>query len=282
MIEVWLFKSFENLDGKGKPGRMLAALSRIGSAFGIGREKPTPQVSLAEACVPDGHRAYVMGDIHGRADLLKGVLAKIETDLRTAPFNTHLVYLGDYVDRGHQSREVIDLIVDFSPPQVNVVTIAGNHEEAMLGFLEDPVGMSDWLKYGGDATVHSYGIAVPPGVLTRAKIMAIAEALEANLPREHRLFLESLDDWFQLGDYMFVHAGIDPTRSLDRQNPQQTRWMREPFLSHPRPYDKVVVHGHTITDGPEFRDNRISLDTGAYYSGLLTCVVLEGASRRVL
>ena len=260
----------------------MGIFSRIGNVLSNSHKGSKNKVSLSEARMPERHRAYVIGDIHGRADLLKVVLDKVADDMTTAPPNVYLIFLGDYVDRGHQSREVIDMILSYSQPGLNVVTLAGNHEEAMLDFLREPHGASDWLRFGGIATLHSYRVGSPPGVLTREKQEVIAENLNENLPDKHRQFLEDLDDWFELGDYMFVHAGIDPSRSLSRQDPQQSRWIREPFLSHSRLYEKVVVHGHTITDKPEFHPNRISIDTGAYYSGNLTCLVLENNDRRRL
>jgi len=243
----------------------------------------TRTVSLEQAQVPTGHRAYVIGDIHARADLLTELLKKIAVDAEHAPVNRHLIYLGDYVDRGLQSRQVIDItLATTTLASFTCITLMGNHEEYMVKFMEDPLSAAEWLRFGGDATLLSYGVAMEPGVATPEKILKASEALCNSVPSAHRQFLSDLQDQYVLGDYLFVHAGVAPDRRLDRQKPEDLRWIREPFVEHTELYEKVIVHGHTITKTPEFHANRISLDTGAYHSGRLTCLVLEGNEQRVI
>lgn len=246
------------------------------------KARRSTRITLDQAALPDGHRAYVIGDIHGRADLLSELLDRIGRDTASAATQDHLIYLGDFVDRGHQSRDVIDIVLAAEFPGVERVALMGNHEDAMMAFLDDPMSGTDWLSFGGDATLLSYGVPMAAGVPTAARLKEAAQGLDEALPVPHRRFLAELEDWHVLGDYMFVHAGIDPNRSLKRQRPRDLRWIRQPFLGHTGLYEKIIVHGHNITDTPEFHSNRIGIDTGAYYSGCLTCLVLEGNERRVI
>ena len=238
--------------------------------------------TLEQAAVPDQQRIYVIGDIHGRADLLTKLLSAIQLDAQATDKHNFLIYLGDYIDRGPQSREVIDLILNTACRGFTQIHLMGNHEEFLLRFLNAPEQSAPWLEYGGKETLLSYGVSVPLGVLTPNKLKGIAVDLLSALPKEHRLFFERLHDFYELGDYFFTHAGINPNRPLHRQISDDLRWIREPFLSHTPPYAKIIVHGHTITDTPEFHQNRISIDTGAYHSGRLTCLVLEQNTRRII
>lgn len=234
------------------------------------------------ARVPDDHRAYVIGDIHARADLLAELLEMIAADAHDAPANRHIIFLGDFVDRGHESRKVIDITLQTNFPSFKRITLMGNHEEYMVRFMEEPLSAPEWLQFGGDATLLSYGVSIQPGVLTPQKLLKASDDLCQAVPAAHRHFLSDLQDTYDLGDYMFVHAGVDPNRRLDRQQPEDLRWIRDSFIEHTELYEKVIVHGHTITDTPEFHCNRISLDTGAYHSGRLTCLVLEGNEKRII
>jgi len=258
--------------------RLRGRLSAGGAAAG------DAGVTVEDAAVPDGHRVYVVGDIHGRADLLADLVERIAADARRFPDATkQLVYLGDYVDRGPHSRQVIDIVLDATPPGFSRVALIGNHEEAMRAFLVDPVDNAEWVRpFGGAATLLSYGVSLPPGVPTPERLRQAAKALEEALPVRHRQFLEDLVDRHALGDFLFVHAGVDPGRPLTDQRPQDLRWIREPFLSRREPLEKVVVHGHTITETAEFHPNRIGLDTGAYFSDRLSCLVLSGREKGLL
>lgn len=239
-------------------------------------------LTLNEATLPAQQRAYVIGDIHGRADLLAQLLDKVAFDAQSANAHNFLIYLGDYVDRGPQSREVVDLILSTQLKNFTQVHLMGNHEEFLLRFLETPEQSAAWLEYGGKETLLSYGVSIPLGVLSPPKLKTAAHGLANALPAQHLAFYQHLQDCYELGDYFFTHAGIAPNRPLHRQTGEDLRWIREPFLAHVKPYTKIVVHGHTITETPEFHSNRIAIDTGAYHSGRLTCLVLEGEARRIL
>jgi serine/threonine protein phosphatase 1 len=240
-------------------------------------------VSLNAARIPDRVRAYIVGDIHGRADLLADLLGLISSDAQTATQHEKLlIFLGDYVDRGPNSKKVIDMILSARFPGFETIALMGNHEESMLAFLNDPIGAAEWLKYGGAETLLSYGVSMAPGAPKAVSLKAASRDLNDALGEKHRQFLETLSDTHTLGDFMFVHAGVDPKRPLAMQRPQELRWIREAFTSHSGLYEKVVVHGHTICANPELRENRVCIDTGAYYSGKLTCLVLDGAHKRFI
>lgn len=248
------------------------------------RTRETAPASAA-ATVPAGMRVYAVGDIHGRADLLRRLLRLIEADnARQAPAEMRLIFLGDYIDRGPASREVIDILMDDPPFADQVVRLRGNHEEAMLAFLDDPARTRIWLDWGGLATMVSYGVRLPPDRLPPGQLLPyLSRRLGELLPAAHRNFLERLPVQETVGDYLFVHAGVNPEVPLDRQDPFDLTTIRSPFLDWGRPLGKVVVHGHTISlEGPEILSWRIGIDTGAYATGRLTALVLEGDSCRVI
>lgn len=240
-------------------------------------------ISLSDACVPEDSVVYAIGDIHGRSDLLSSLLVKIENDWhRHSDKNIHLVFLGDYVDRGLHSRQVLEIIVNLDFPNATLVPLKGNHEDAMLGFLDSPLESVGWLQYGGTETLLSYGVSMPPGIPKPKTLYDTAGALREALPESHWRFLNGLQYSFTLGDFLFVHAGINPDEELSNQSLHDLLWIRGAFMNHSGLYEKVVVHGHTITDTVEFKPNRISLDTGAYYSNQLSCLVLEGNSHQLI
>jgi serine/threonine protein phosphatase 1 len=237
----------------------------------------------AQPRVPAGQRVYAIGDIHGRSDLLARLLGLIgEDNRRAAKAESTLIYLGDYIDRGPASREVVDIARGPHPMVDKVVRLRGNHEEAMLTFIDDFEMGRLWLDYGGMATLHSYGVRIPPGLSAQERFAAMATQLGRALPDEHREFYERLTLSETVGDYFFVHAGINPYQPIAEQDAFEMTTIRSPFLEWGRPLEKVVVHGHTITPEPEFRSWRIGIDTGAYATGHLTCLVLEGAEQRLL
>lgn len=239
--------------------------------------------SVGEASVPPGRRIYAVGDIHGRNDLLVAMLGLIAADARReTEAACTLVLLGDYVDRGPDSRAVVDTVMNIRLPGFEVIALKGNHEQLMLDFLVDPPTARSWLTYGGDAALLSYGAPLRPGVVTEDKLTAAHRTFAANLPQSHLDFLENLPSSVAIGDYFFVHAGIDPKRSLEDQADDTLLWTRGPFVESRRLFSKVIVHGHTVTEAPDVRPNRIGIDTGAYYSGVLTCAVLEGRTLRFL
>ncbi|MFL6846190.1 MAG: metallophosphoesterase family protein [Allosphingosinicella sp.] len=228
---------------------------------------------------PPDSRAYAIGDVHGRLDLLVDLLARIEADnARRPPAKTWLVFLGDLVDRGPDSRGVIDLLVSRPPAFARNIHLAGNHEEFFLGVLHgDDSIVQHWLAYGGTECCESYGLT--SGWMLNATPHGIMERLIEEVPAEHVHFLEQMADSFRFGDYLFVHAGIRPGVALDRQVSRDLRWIREGFLDDRSDHGVVVVHGHTIVERAEEHPNRIALDTGAYRSGTLTALGLEGEER---
>ncbi|MAZ03148.1 MAG: hypothetical protein CMN56_08420 [Sneathiella sp.] len=244
---------------------------------------PEGPVSSATAAMPDGQRAYIIGDIHGREDLLTPLLERIdEEEARRESADTHLVFLGDYVDRGPMSSEVIDKLLTLDGSDKKVVALKGNHEASMLSFLQDPVKGKRWLHYGGDATLRSYGVDLKLAEITEDGIRKAARAFKKTLPDSHLQFLGTLRTSHIMGDYFFTHAGVDPSRSLEDQKETDLLWIRDTFLCHEGLFDKVIVHGHSIIPEPEIKENRIGIDTGAFYSNVLTCLVLEGNTKEIL
>ncbi|HKX08018.1 MAG TPA: metallophosphoesterase family protein [Stellaceae bacterium] len=235
------------------------------------------------SAAPAGSRLYAVGDIHGRADLLEALLAQITADATAHPEAAkRLIFLGDYVDRGPDSSAVIDRVLHDGPAGLEVVPLMGNHEEMMLRFLEDLAVGRTWMMNGGDATLRSYGVE-PPSMFTGTALFRHAQQQFAErLPAGHKSFLEGLAVTHTEGDYLFVHAGVRPGVALEKQRTEDLLWIRDEFLDSDRDFGKVVVHGHSITLEPEFRPNRIGIDTGAYRSNQLTCLVLEGTERTLL
>jgi serine/threonine protein phosphatase 1 len=226
---------------------------------------PTPRI-------PEGTRIYAVADIHGRADLLGALLERIDSHLRAFPIARPIqVFLGDYIDRGPRSREVLDLLIE-RRRHCDMICLRGNHETLALGFLDDPFMLSDWSRVGGRDTLFSYGVS--PGSGHRAQRKA-AGAFRQALPDNHRQFLQDLPLSFTLGDFFFVHAGVRPGVPLHEQNERDLLWIRQDFLLHQGDFGKVVIHGHTPTLEPDVRPNRINIDTGACATGRLTCLILE-------
>lgn len=267
----------------------LARLNRLISrrpAPAIGKPADVPErprISLKEAALPAGHRAYVVGDIHGRADLLAPLLERIAADrARHNDRQSHIIFLGDYVDRGPTSKDVVDMMIDLSRADSSIIMLKGNHEAAMMTFLQDPLKGKRWLHYGGDTTLKSYGVDVDLAALDEKSIDRIIRSFRRKLPDSHLQFFGTLQSSFTLGDYFFVHAGVDPANPVDEQREHDMLWIRNSFLSHEGLYEKVIVHGHSIIPEPEFKENRIGIDTGAFYSNVLSCLVLEGDRKEIL
>lgn len=228
-------------------------------------------------------RLYVVGDVHGRDDLLASLMSDIEADgIQHPSKHKILIFLGDYIDRGLQSKQVIDRLVAARPEGFEMVYLKGNHELAMMQFLGDAQFGRTWKYYGGLETLHSYGIneltlSDDPRDFERAR-----DRLVDVMPEEHRRFFETLSSTAEFGDYFFVHAGVRPGLSLARQVEDDLLWIREDFLSSRVSFGKIIVHGHTPTEAAVFRSNRIGIDTGAYMTGVLTCLVLDGVTRQLL
>jgi serine/threonine protein phosphatase 1 len=224
--------------------------------------------------VPDGLRIYAVGDIHGRADLLDQILLRINDDLEARPVAGAIhVFLGDYIDRGPDSSGVLERLIRRAETH-QTLCLKGNHEVYLLEFLENPAILKDWARYGALTTLLSYGLrpSINAGLEEQADLAA---ALSRAMPKSHHRFLTQLPLSFTCGDYVFVHAGLRPGAPLARQREEDLLWIREDFLCHEEPFEKVVVHGHTPVMAPEVRKNRINIDTGAYATGRLTCLRLE-------
>lgn len=233
--------------------------------------------------VPEGTRVYAVGDIHGSAGLLMRLLARIEADnAEQDPAEVTLIFLGDYIDRGPASPEVLDILRGPHSFADRVICLRGNHEDALLNFIEDPVKGRIWLDWGGMATLMSYGVRPSATLTPEERLRAMGEQLDRNLPDEHRDFLKSLPLQETMGDYLFVHAGVNPRVPLGQQEAFDLTTIRAPFLDWGEPLGKMVVHGHSISEMPEFLPWRIGIDTGAYATGRLTALVLEGREQRIL
>lgn len=248
--------------------------------FNLLRRLPPKRLPI----VPPGHRIYVIGDIHGRADLLRAVHGQISEDaaIEGRAVINHLVYLGDYVDRGLDSKDVIDQLLYETPKHCRPVYLKGNHEAAMLDFLQGSSDGLNWLKVGGRSTLMSYGVNVDDGTPDPDTMDSIRKALATKLPAAHHEFLENLSLMIEIGDYFLVHAGVRPGVPLHAQDEHDLLWIRHPFVDSQQNHGKIVVHGHSIQEEPEVRKNRIGIDTGAYATGRLTCLVLENDSYRFL
>lgn len=233
--------------------------------------------------LPAGERIYAIGDIHGRSDLLDRLLTLIEADLVGYEGQSRLVLLGDYIDRGPDSKGVLERMMGPLPGTLPPVFLLGNHEESFLGFFSDLTVGKGWLTYGGLATLASYGIPFRGGsIAPPERLQQLQSDLVAQFPEAHRNFLAGMPTWFSSGDYYFVHAGVNPALPLDQQNDRDRLWIRHAFMDWKTPLQKMIVHGHSISDDVEIHPHRIGVDTGAYASGRLTALVLEGTQRRTL
>lgn len=211
---------------------------------------------------------YVIGDIHGRADLLRQVHRLIERDWQARPAERRLeIYLGDYVDRGPDSAAVIALLRQRAKTS-RIMPLSGNHEAILLSFLDGRISDREWLDWGGAATALSYGV-------NPSREAILSAALSRAIPLEDMQFLRSLRPMFRYGPYFFAHAGVMPNRPLQEQLPDDLLWIRKPFLDHAGSFGAVVVHGHTPNAEPEFKPNRINLDTGAYATHRLSCLRID-------
>ncbi|MGZ9098089.1 MAG: metallophosphoesterase family protein [Brevundimonas sp.] len=238
----------------------------------------------AAPAVPEGTVVWAVGDIHGRLDLLLPMVEVIASDLAASRATRKVVvFLGDYIDRGPDSRGVVELLASLSAIQgVEWRFLKGNHEQAMLGFLEDPSTGPRWCEYGGDSALRSYGLRVPNLTHRTEGWARVAADLQHRLKASDLAFLEALEVSVTVGDYFFTHAGARPGVALDRQTPEDLLWIRRPFLDSPVEFERVVVHGHTPTATVHADRRRIGIDTKAYESGVLTALRLEGRERTLL
>ena len=233
--------------------------------------------------VNDDTVVYAIGDMHGRADLVAEIHRLIAADAaRRAERRKLVVYLGDYIDRGPQSRQLIDLLVNQPLAGFDAIHLKGNHEDFMLRFLDGEMEMGlGWLMNGALETLASYGVA-PPAFVAASEMEDLRRRLADRLPASQRAFLDGLKLMHVEGDYVFVHAGILPGLPLDQQAEAELLWIREEFLDWTGRHDKVVVHGHSISRRPEIKANRIGIDTGAFATGVLTCLALAGDRQELI
>jgi serine/threonine protein phosphatase 1 len=234
---------------------------------------------LDEPAGAAGRRAYVVGDIHGRLDLLDELLEKIHADMAgRGALETLLVFVGDLIDRGPCSKEVVERLRTYRQEGVQTIFLLGNHEEVLLRILEGESSLiPSWLRFGGAQCLESYG--VDPLLLTGLPDEQIIERVREAVPPEHVEFLRSFVDTCRFGDYLFVHAGIRPGVELREQRQSDLRWIRDPFLLDDTSHGFVVVHGHTISPEVDERPNRIGIDTGAFATGVLTALGIESTER---
>jgi serine/threonine protein phosphatase 1 len=235
---------------------------------------------LGNASTPPGTRVYAVGDVHGCNGLLGTAHGKIVEDLRARPVGDYrIVHVGDYVDRGPDSAGVVERLMKLSADNPKIICLKGNHEAMMLEFLDDSRAKG-FLNNGGLDTTRSYGVKLPwPKSLDAAAVRAEFARIA---PRDHLTFIQGLKLSFRFGDYFFCHAGVRPQVALNKQREDDLLWIRYDFLDDPREHEAVIVHGHTPREEPEVMPNRINIDTGAFATGRLTCLVLEGTSYRFL
>jgi serine/threonine protein phosphatase 1 len=232
------------------------------------KSRPKPRL-------PDGIRIYAVSDIHGCADLLQDVFAAIDHHLaRTGPVRALHVFLGDYIDRGPASRQTIDLLIDRSRRHESIF-LKGNHEAFLFEVLQDAGRLEAWKEYGGFQTLMSYGLA-PSIKPDREEQDELVKALLNDMPKHHRHFFSNLKTGFYCGDFFFVHAGVKPGVPLRQQREEDLLWIRDEFLQSNEDFGKFIVHGHTPVPKPDIRPNRINIDTGAYATGTLTLLTIQG------
>lgn len=238
-------------------------------------------VSYSEASTPEGMRLYAIGDVHGVHALMAALHARImEEILHDRPDDWRIVYLGDYVDRGPASRGVLEQLVRLTESDPRVIVLAGNHDIGFLDFLEDPSPFGLFAMNGGFETALSYGVEID--FTSEAATRRGHGELVARMPQRHKAFLAALPFSAGFGDFFFCHAGIRPGVPLEAQSPDDLTWIRRAFLDHEGLHPKLVVHGHTPVDAPEIRANRVNLDTGAWRTGRLTALRMEGREKRLI
>lgn len=247
--------------------------------------RPRTKVAAPIApAVPPGTVAWAVGDIHGRLDLLVPLVGAIVADLRDSGAERKtVIFLGDYIDRGPDSRGVLRLLSGLSRfKDIEWRFLKGNHEQTMLEFLDDPAAGARWSEYGGDRALRSWGLRVPEMAHRVEAWASLSADLRHKLTKPKLAFLDSLELSATVGDYFFSHAGARPGLALDRQSPLDLMWIRQPFLDSREAFDRVVVHGHSPTTVVHADQRRIGIDTKAYDSGVLTALRLEGCDRRLL
>lgn len=245
--------------------------------FKTGRAEP------AAPRVPEGSCVYAVGDVHGELQLLQRLHGRIQEDAsqRSAKRKV-VVHLGDYIDRGMSSKQVLDYLSDDPLPGFEMVHLLGNHDQWFRVFLDEPDVGPSWLANGGQATLYSYGVAPRSDLEGPDRLADLHDQLAAAVPERHLAFLDRCQRYHVEGDYAFVHAGIRPGIPLEQQAPDDLMWIREEFLESRANHGVVVVHGHTMVEAPEVLPNRIGIDTGAFATGKMTALVLQGSEQAFL
>lgn len=239
------------------------------SALRSPNPKPKPRL-------PDGVRIYAISDIHGCADLLEQMFRVIDADVaHSKPYRAIDIFLGDYIDRGPDSRSTLDLLIERSRSR-NTVFLRGNHEAFLAEVFRDPSRVTEWFRVGGLQTLISYGLSpsLTPGYEEQ---VALVSELIAAMPQRHRAFLQRLRLTYTCGDFFFVHAGVRPGIALSKQQEADLLWIREEFLQSQKDFGKYIVHGHTPVRNAEVLANRANIDTGAYATGNLTLLSIQGS-----
>jgi len=232
---------------------------------------------------PKNCRLYVVGDIHGRYDLLSKIIDLIESNAKKHKNKEKkVIFLGDYVDRGLDSKKVVERLTQGFDHNIKPIFLRGNHEEKMIDLLDGDISIApSFFRFGGVATCASYGIKISPKMNDKDYVKAAKEFIK-KVPDHHKTFLDDTIFSISFGDYYFVHAGARPEVSLNEQKPIDQLWIRKDFMSSSYKFEKMIIHGHTISDKPDVKPNRIGIDTGAYATGQLTCLVLDGTKRMII
>ncbi len=247
------------------------------------KSRKKDKTSARQYIMPEDEIAYAIGDVHGCLASLKNLLDKIELDRTSRPEKkSTVVFLGDLIDRGPSSREVLEFLMNYKPDWTNVVFLMGNHEEVMIEVLGGDISaMRSWFEFGGKACARSYGVDNFGQLHINPD--HIMMALQRSVPKAHIRFISGFRDAFLFGEYLFVHAGIKPKVAIEDQSPQDMRWIRARFLEYKKPHPVMVVHGHTVVDdGPELHSNRIAVDTGAHKGRPLTAAALASGTTRFI
>lgn len=241
-------------------------------------------IHLKDAKIPKGERVYAIGDVHGCLLQLTQLLKAIKRDLKSSPVEKyHIVFLGDYVDRGPDSKGVIDRLIKLQRKHANVHLLKGNHEEKLLDFLDHPEKLArGFFTYGGVETALSYGVKSGHLDVAMPNARKIRSRLLDRIPENHMKFFQNLAVSVSIGDFFFCHAGIRPGVKLKKQRDHDLMWIRQEFIASSKLHEKIVVHGHTPRMKPVVRPNRINVDTKCYASGVLSCLVLEKCKRRFI
>ena len=245
-----------------------------------GNPEKTGRMPISGGLAPD-ERIYAIGDIHGKLELLEQLQALIVADLQARPADSaKLIYLGDYIDRGGKSRQVVERLLRPAPQLPPAIMLRGNHEQTLLDCIDHPGRLDDWCSFGGLETLMSYG--VDPALLRSRSNPAATIAAFVDVCGDHVDFYRGLEISASFGNYFFCHAGVRPGIALHRQAAEDLMWIRQEFIGSDASFGAIIVHGHTPVERPEVRHNRINIDTGAYATRVLTALVLQGDDIRFL